>query len=267
MEYWLNLDSIQVSSECAEDRLAAHLLDERVTGALWTFMPEQLPMLRQISAKGIDIALVVPNLAAYVRDVTGGGPIKAILTRFQQLPIRAKLSLCVNNSKDTLSVLKQDFGMGLSILAEMELESCMALRLRHGIISSAVVDLAVALNNRQVVERLLNLIQVRFKLSALIQTSNLGLTTSKMVEWGIDTSGLSYLSPLNRVGYSMRPNQAQCELVCRSGRVMVMASDIDADGELHLEEALSYIGSLGVRACILPSSAILNKGEGDAASG
>lgn len=263
MEYWINLNSVLAAADDEETcaQLAARLRDESVTLAIWTLMPEQISLAREIAASGIDLALIVPNLSAYVRDVTGGGPIKAMFTRFRQLPARAKASLLIHNSKHALNIIKQDFSMGLSILAEMELRRCTRLRLRRAVISSAVIDLAVALNNRQVVVRLLDLVQSHFGLLPLIETANLGITASKLVDWGIDTSELSYLSPLNKLGHGMRPDQALCEVVCRSGRVTVTGSDIDADGELPLDEAISYVQSLGVQACIVPTSVISKKGE------
>jgi hypothetical protein len=256
MEHWASLDRLlTAATEPGVVRsIAERLQRQQVRLAVWTFVQDQLPAVRQVVAVGVEIAPIVPNLPSFVRDVTGGGPIKAMLGRFRALPLGTKFALPLRNAGNALKLAKQDFGMGLSILAEMELARCTPLGIRRAVISSAVVDLAVALNNREALVRLLALIERRFRLSVVVETANLGVTASKMIEWGIDTERLIYLSPVNRAGYGMRPSQAACELVCRSGRVRVVAADIDCDGELRFDDAEPYVRALGVQGYLVPNS-------------
>lgn len=258
MERWAKLDGFLAAAgdSQAVRRLAAQLQQQQIQLAVWTFVQDQFLAARQIAAAGVEVAPIVPNLPAFVRDVTGGGPIKAMLGRFRALPLRTKFALPLRNAGNALKLAKQDFGMGLSILAEMELARCVGLGIRRAVISSAVVDLAVALNNRAALVRLLALIQGRLRLSAVVESANLGVAASKLVEWGIDTEALIYLTPINRVGYGMRPSQAACELVCRSGRARVVAAEIDCDGELTLADAEAYMHTLGVYGYLLPDSVV-----------
>jgi len=256
MELWASLDRVltTVAEPGTLRSVTERFQQHQVRLALWTFVQEQFSAVQQIVNAGVQVAPIVPNLPAFVRDVTGGGPVKAMIGRFRALPSGTKFALPLRNAGNALKLAKQDFGMGLSILAEMELARCVPLGIRDAVISSAVIDLAVALNNRDVLVRLLALVERRFGLSVVVETANLGVSAGKLIEWGIDTQRLTYLSPINRAGYGMRPSQAACELVCRSGRVRVVAADIDCDGELRLDDADPYVRALGVQGYLLPDS-------------
>lgn len=248
MDYWINLDPILDAGLSPADVLR----QQSARVALWTFVEERMSGVRELVATGVEVVPIVPNLPAFVRDITGGGPIKALLRRYQAMPAGMKLTLPVRNIPNLPALAKQDFGMGLTLLAEMELARCMSLGLRRAVLSAAVVDLCVALNNRQAVLRLAALWQKRFRLGMVIETANLGIAASKLVEWGMDTESFTYLSPVNARGYGMRPSREACELVCTSRRVRMVATDVDCAGELSWKEAEAYVRQLGVTTCVRP---------------
>jgi len=248
MDYWIELERVAAATTGEIEALAAI---EGVSHGLWLFNPEELGQVRDLSDRGLTVIPIVPNLAAYVRDSTGGGPIAAMLRRFRRLGLASQAGLMLANAGNAQGILGQDFGVGLSILTEIELRQLAPLRVESVALASSVVDLAIALNNRQVIVRLLNLVEHRFGLRPILETANLGVTARKLFEWRVRTDRLRFLAPANPIGHGMRPDQKLCELVIRSGRVEVVTRDIDASGQVPGREALDYQRQLGVGACLV----------------
>ena len=247
MTYWIELEG----GETAAAEIEALAGTKGTSHVLWVFNEEEVELVRRARGHGLAVVPIVPNLAAYVRDTTGGGPIAAMLRRFRRLPLASQARLLLANVRNASGILGQDFAVGLSILAEMELRQLAPLGAESVALTSAVVDLAIALNSRRVIVRLLNLIEQRFGYRAILETANLGITASKLCEWGLRMDRLRLLAAANPAGYGMRPDQKLCELVIRSGRVNVVTRDIDASGQVTVTAALEYQRRLGIDSCVI----------------
>jgi len=94
---------------------------------------------------------VVPNVAAIARQMTGGSQIMMIVKRLLSLKPLNIIKFGLNNITFALSILKMDFAAGVKVLCELEiLKAKEGEKTNHFVLHNQMVDMALAFNNRKV---------------------------------------------------------------------------------------------------------------------
>lgn len=117
-------------------------------------------------------------------------------------------------------------------------------RLDSIILHEVVTDLALALN-----QDLLFKASVDYMLKQGItpgfNTVNFAYLVDKFRDWNIDLSGLTIVSPFNKVGFQMAPSKMECERALKDlPEPIAVAISILASGYLRPEEAVEYVAAL-----------------------
>ncbi|MFA6250159.1 MAG: hypothetical protein WC686_01490 [Candidatus Shapirobacteria bacterium] len=119
--------------------------------------------------------VVVPNVSAIAREMTGTSQIMIIVKKFLALGWISKITLMVNNMPFVFKLLKMDYATGVKVLCELEILRCKekSKRSKLFILHSQMVDMALALNNRKVMDNFFWLAS-RYKFAPGLMTKNLG---------------------------------------------------------------------------------------------
>lgn len=130
--------------------------------------------VKTLQQKGHVFYPIVPNISQYARDVTNGGPVKALLLRFARLSPSSMVRLMVGyvSPLKLAALAKKDFSLALSLLTEIELlHATEVVSFDVFCISEDLVDLALAFEQRAVFERLKH-ISVRYQKKMILFTNN-----------------------------------------------------------------------------------------------
>jgi hypothetical protein len=242
-----------VDADPEERAVAASSLLGEVGGMLWMYRAAEFDRARAFSyQRGISLVPIVPNILQYAREATGSSALSAFLRRLRRLPLGDVALMAVGNLGVGTRAAQQDFTVGVSLLIEAELRHCIRSAGPAVCLSSHVVDLAVALDNRELIQRALALIRERCRRKVIVATANLGSVVSRFLEWGVDIQTLAFLAPANPLGHRMNPDQSACELVCRSGRTEVIATHVTAGGAVDMRQGLQYCQDLSLDAIAVP---------------
>ena len=99
----------------------------------------------------VENPFVVPNVAAIARQMTGGSQIMMIVKRLLSLKLFNIVKFGLNNIIFALSILKMDFSSGVKVLCELEIIKVMEReKTNHFVLHNQMVDMALAFNNRKV---------------------------------------------------------------------------------------------------------------------
>ncbi len=151
---------------------------------------------------------VLPNMAAFVRDVTEYGNIGAVARRALKLPIPALIKLAWWNKTNFLKLAKKDFATGVSLLVQMELLQIAPFTPRMVVLTDQVTDLAVALGKQTIITSYLQSTK-RLGLQSAIMTNNIVQTRSILGTLGL--KHIHVMLPFNSQGYEMNPTQTLVE--------------------------------------------------------
>lgn len=174
--------------------------------------------------------LVVPNMVAYIRDVTDVGPIGAVVKRFLKLPLLEMVKLGMRNLPFLPKIVGKDFASGLMILAEMEFLKTKSWGHDTVLLNDQAADLGVAFSNYAVFTRFIKLAHAYGK-RAGIWTNNFGPTVVKLGSWRLKPDVL--VAPFNKDGYLMNPDKKICEEMLKMTPQEVWG--IDRNGNIFLK--------------------------------
>jgi hypothetical protein len=94
---------------------------------------------------------IIPNVAAIARQMTGGSQIMMIVKRLLSLKPFNIIKFGLNNVTFALSILKMDFAAGVKVLCELEIIKALEReKTNHFVLHNQMVDMALAFNNRKV---------------------------------------------------------------------------------------------------------------------
>lgn len=193
---------------------------------------------------------VLPNVSFYAR-ASQSGSIRAILKQ-QLTPLGAwqKLSVCAAALAHLKGCLCHNF-VSLSLMA-IELEARYFARWDSSVafLHSQLTDLAVALNNRNLLKQCLQLLQRRLRAQAGLITYNFATLLRRLQEWEMDVPYI--VAPFNYKGYLMRPNRQECESLLRlTGERRVFADHCLLRKRRDTAQAEAYLESLPLHGLVL----------------
>ncbi len=155
---------------------------------------------------------VVPNMAAFVRDVTEHGNIGAIVKRALKLSPSALIKMAWWNKFNLIKLLKKDFATGVGILVQMEILQILKYHPQMIALTDQVTDLAVALKNTAIIKGYLGTMQ-SLSMKSSVVTNNLVDTTGVLGR--LNVKRCRVITPFNSYGYEMNPNQAGVEMMVK----------------------------------------------------
>lgn len=150
----------------------------------------------------------VPNMAAFVRDVTEYGNIGAIIRRALKLSMTSLIKMAWWNKFNILKLLKKDFATGVSVLVQMEILQILKYDPAMIALTDQVSDLAVALQNKRILSQFL-LTTKQVKVQPGIITNNLISMIQTLSK--LRVRDVKIVTPFNSYGYEMNPSQAEVE--------------------------------------------------------
>lgn len=117
---------------------------------------------------------IVPNVEAIAREMTMTSQVGIIVNRVKRLKPRSLLMMGVHNIPYLLKIAKRDFAVGIKLVTELEI-----LKLREGggatdiALHQQMVDMAVALDNRKMIEYLFRM-STTYDFVPYLMTCNVG---------------------------------------------------------------------------------------------
>jgi hypothetical protein len=191
---------------------------------------------------------VVPNMNAFIRDLTDRGMVGAALARFLRLRPGAMVATGLDALRDLAPLARADFSAGALWLAQMELAASKGLDVRRVFLHPQLTEIALAGK----VKGLFTEFASRMRSQGL----EAGLVTHNPVV-AADLLGESIeefaaiVAPCNPKGYKMAPDRATGEALFRSHPGRFWASETTAGGSVGLVEARTHLRGLGVAGAVV----------------
>lgn len=198
--------------------------------------------------RDLSIWAVVPNMYAFIRDLTDRGLVGAALARFLRLRPGAMVATGMNALRELGPLARSDFSAGALWLAEMELAAAQGLHIRRVFLHPQLTEIALASRVRELF--------TEFARRARSQGMEPGLVTHNPVVaaevLGTDLDAFSAIvAPCNPKGYKMVPDRTACEALLRSRRGHSWATEFIAGGSVSVAMALSHGREFGLAGAIL----------------
>lgn len=134
--------------------------------------------------------VVIPDMAAFVREVSEYGNVGATLRRVLRLPILSLVKLAWINKHNVILLAKKDFAAGMLLLVQIELLTIKTPR-EYVAVRDQVVDLAVALKNTRLLEGIIAVIR-SFGYKPVLVTNNLSYLVNFLGQAKINDVWVSY---------------------------------------------------------------------------
>jgi hypothetical protein len=215
------------------------VLDPRIEAALREF---------QSWRPDVDMWAVVPNMNAFIRDLTDRGMVGAALARFLRLSPRAMVATGLDALGALGPLARADFTAGALWLAHMELAAASGLRVRRVFLHPQLTEIALAGR----VKGLFTEFARRVRAGGLEP----GLVTHNPVA-AADVLGAeldsfaAIVAPCNPKGYKMVPDRAPCEALFRLGPTRFWASEVTAADAIPVDTALRHTRALSLGGTVL----------------
>lgn len=214
------------------------VLDRRTEAALREFQ-----IWRDLS-----IWAVVPNMYAFIRDLTDRGLVGAALSRFLRLGPSAMVATGMNALRDPVPLARSDFSAATLWLAQMELAAVKGLHIRRVFLHPQLTEIAIAGRVAGLFTEFARRMQA-LGMEAGLMTHN-PLMAADVLGGGIE--GFSAIvAPCNPKGYKMVPDGSACEALFRLAPARFWASEITAGGSVGVQEATAHVRQLGLAGAIL----------------
>lgn len=207
------------------------------------------PALRELQTwRSLATWAVVPNMYAFIRDLTDRGLVGAALSRFLRLPPAAMVATGWNALRELGPLARSDFSAGALWLAQMELAAASGLHVRRVFLHPQLTEIALAGRVRGLFVEFARRAQ-GLGLEAGLVTHN--PTVAAEVLGGELDRFAAIVSPCNAKGYKMVPSRGACEAVYGEGSGRFWASEITAGGSIPLTTALAHARALGLAGAML----------------
>ncbi|MEO5988431.1 MAG: hypothetical protein ABIU54_01340 [Candidatus Eisenbacteria bacterium] len=203
---------------------------------------------------------LLPNVPAYVRDMSDSGLVGAAVKRVKGASPATLARVGFTGMQHALGVVGGDFASMVPLLLELEAAALGAARLQGVVIAAPITDVALAGRNRLFFAHLTAFIRARFGAKAGFETHNLGHLLRRLREWGVEPDLI--IGPVNPAGFMMKPTPGVVLEEIAIADVPVLAKELTAGGTLELQTSADYARAHGA------SGAVVDLGDigGDAAS-
>jgi hypothetical protein len=202
---------------------------------------------------GFAVYPVIPNAAAYTRDLADLGMVGAALKRMKGLGPGGWLEVATYGVRNLAGIAKQDFGAMLGVMVQLELPAFARLKPEVVFLHAQMTDLLLACGNGGALRSFCELVQ-RAGAQPGLQTRNFGHLAQRLVGWRLGAAVV--LAPFNPLGNGMHPSREECEAALRGRDLALVAEDVRAGGAVSAVEAARYAGQHGLRAVVLDAEAI-----------
>jgi hypothetical protein len=202
-----------------------------------------------------DMALwaVVPNMFAFIRDLTDLGMVGAARARFMRLGPGAMTKIGLGAVSQVPAVLKKDFATGALLVADMELAALKGLRVSRLFLHPQLTEIGLAGGVRQLFTAVADR-AARAGIEAGLVTNN-PLRAAEVL--GADLKRFAVVvAPANAKGWKMFPDRAACERLYRGDPARFAASEITAGGTIAPAAALAHVEAAGLGTAVLDTRAV-----------
>jgi hypothetical protein len=114
---------------------------------------------------------IVPNVSLIAREMTGTSQISIILHKFLKLSFKTKIKLAWNNLPYLINLLMMDYATGVKVLCELEMLYVGVSGDNVVCLHSQMLDMAVAVNNKKVIQYFFYLSK-KYKFIPALKTNN-----------------------------------------------------------------------------------------------
>ena len=202
-----------------------------------------------------DMALwaVVPNMFAFIRDLTDLGMVGAARARFTRLGPGAMAKIGIGAATQVPAVLKKDFATGALLVADMELAALRGLRVSRLFLHPQLTEIGLAGGVRQLFTAVADR-AARAGIEAGLVTNN-PLRAAEVL--GADLKRFAVVvAPANPKGWKMFPDRAACERLYQGDPSRFAASEITAGGTIAPAAALAHVRATGIGTAVLDTRAV-----------
>jgi hypothetical protein len=207
------------------------VLDRRIEAALREFQ----------RWRDIDVWAVVPNMNAFIRDLTDRGMVGAALTRFLRLHPTAMMATGLDALRSLGPLARADFTAGALWLAQMELAGAKGLRVRRVFLHPQVTEIALAGGVRELFTAFARRVR-SLGLEAGLVTHN-PVRATEILGGDLDAF-TAIVAPCNAAGYKMVPSREACDALFRAHPRRFWGTEITAGGRMGPAEALAHLRSM-----------------------
>jgi hypothetical protein len=225
-------------------RVVFAVLDDTIREALRSF---------QQWRTDVELWVAVPNMFAFIRDLTDLGMVGAARARFTRLTPAAMVRTGLRATGQLNGIRKKDFATGAMLVADMELAALRELRVRRLFLHQQVTEIALAGGVTSIFAAVLGR-AAGLGIDAGLVTHNpvraravLGPTLERFT---------AIIAPANPRGYKMVPDRAACEALYRAHPGRFFASEATAAGSLPLDAVEAYASQLGLGGAVLDATAV-----------
>ncbi len=145
--------------------------------------------------------VIIPNVSLVVRELTSKSQSELIIDRVIHIGFSKSFIFLMNNLPFLKDILTMNFAAGIKLLCELEV--LYSLR-NHYLLHNQFVDMAVALNNRQIINYYFAISQ-KYNFIPGLLTYNLGPFIKFLSSFSNLPSNLTIYCPLNKNNYLMNP--------------------------------------------------------------
>lgn len=202
-----------------------------------------------------DVAVwaVVPNMFAFIRDLTDLGLVGAARTRFIRLTPSGMIRTGLRMMSDLGGIRRRDFSAGTMLVSDMELAALRDLRVTRLFLHPQVTEIGLA-GGVTPLFRALAAKANQLGMDAGVITHN-PLRAAAVLGSELHRFA-AVISPCNPKGYKMVPNRESCEQLFRSDPARFIAAEVTAGGTVALQAALTHTRELGLSGAVLDSEMV-----------
>jgi len=197
-----------------------------------------------------DVAVwaVLPNMFAFIRDLTDLGMVGAARSRFLRLTPAAMARTTLGALGALGAIRRRDFVAGALLVADMEMAALRGLRVTRLLLHPQLTEIAPTLFTELATR-------------AARQGIEAGIVTHNPVRGaavlGADLARFpAVIAPCNPLGYKMFPDREACEALFRSDPGRFFADEVTAGGSVVVGKALAHVEALGLGGAVLDVRAV-----------
>ena len=224
-------------------RTVIAVLDDTIREALVAFQ-----RWRQVA-----VWVVIPNMFAFIRDLTDLGMVGAARARFMRLTPAAMVRTGLGALSDLGGIKRKDFKTGAMLVADMELNALRDLRVARLFAHPQITEVALAGGLTNVFEAI-GARAARLGIDAGIVTHN-PVRAAAVLGSRIERFA-AVITPCNPKGYKMFPSRAESEALLKAQPARFLALDPTAGATVPLETALAHVRALGLPGAVLDWRAV-----------
>ena len=198
--------------------------------------------------RDVSVWAVVPNMFAFIRDLTDLGLVGAARTRFLRLTPPEMVRTGLRTISALGGIRRRDLAVGTMLVSDMELAALRELRVTRIFLHPQVTEIALA-GGAATVFRALAATAQRLGIDPGLVTHN-PLRAAAVL--GPELRRFApVIAPCNLKGYKMFPSREACERLFRSDPARFIGAEVTAGGTVAQEAALAHTRTLGLAGAVL----------------